>query len=150
MANNGDHSDQPGGEDLSRFYDQLNSTTWGKRQKEEVKTMPKHTPGPWFYRQVPEDSRETNRSFWIDDKKHSPVADIFNTGRSKRAEYNAALIAAAPDMLKTLEFTLKALEGMSTSQFRLGAVEPIRERLRQAIKATLPAEEGEEEETNGR
>ena len=62
--------------------------------------MTEHTPGPWSYRSLPKDNRDLNRVYWVDGPDHSHIADIFSTG--DMAEANAALIAAAPDLLEAL------------------------------------------------
>lgn len=64
--------------------------------------MTTNTPGPWSYRPIPNDSTDPNRLYWVDDSTGTgaPIADIFNTGDT--AEYNARLIAAAPDLLEAL------------------------------------------------
>ena len=61
--------------------------------------MTTNTPGPWIYRQLPVDNKNPNRIYTV-DANGSLIADIFNTGET--AEYNAALMAAAPDLLEAL------------------------------------------------
>jgi hypothetical protein len=66
----------------------------------EAKKMTTHTPGPWTYRPLPKDNPDPNRDYWVDDANGSRIADILNTGNN--AEDNAALVAAAPDLLEAL------------------------------------------------
>ena len=46
---------------------------------------------------------------------------------------NSKLIAAAPEMLEALRFTLAQLENMTTDAFSKGADKPIRDMARAAI-----------------
>jgi hypothetical protein len=61
--------------------------------------MTPHTPGPWTYHPLPTDNKDPNRVYCV-DANGSQIADIFNTANN--AEENAALIAAAPDILEAL------------------------------------------------
>jgi hypothetical protein len=109
--------------------------------------MIEHTPGPWTYRPLPEDSKGTNRAFWVDAPAGSPIADIFDTGDT--AEGNAALMAAAPMLLEAARFALEALDNMTTSEFALRSDKEARERLREAIKTALRDYGHEEAKENG-
>jgi hypothetical protein len=62
--------------------------------------MTTYSPGPWSYRSIPKDKQDHKRVYWVDDANGSPIADIFNLG--EMAEANAALMAAAPDLLEAL------------------------------------------------
>ena len=62
--------------------------------------MNKHTPGPWVFVSTPND----------DDFSHEimDVCALYRNGNPQRVA-DARLIAAAPDLLEALEYTLKCL-----------------------------------------
>ena len=64
-------------------------------------TQTQHTKGPWTMRR-PVDCTDPRVEYWIDGNGpfKGPVADIKTSGAP---EANARLIAAAPQLLKTLE-----------------------------------------------
>lgn len=65
----------------------------------------KHTPGPW--------RRSTTAKLCIlsSSKNHSKTICVMKNPHNPDWEANAALIAAAPDMLEVLQGLLKAVEG---------------------------------------
>jgi len=98
--------------------------------------MTEHTSGPWSYRRLPDDNPDPNRVYLV-DAKGSPIADIFNTGESPIN--NAALIAAAPDLLAALHVLVahaleqyphyKSPRGQEEIQLALAAIEKTKPRL---------------------
>jgi hypothetical protein len=65
----------------------------------------KHTPGPWTVVGFPD--RHT-----VSDKHDGPVCLVYPRRSEQQNEATAHLIAAAPDMLVTLEKCIAALEAM--------------------------------------
>jgi hypothetical protein len=64
----------------------------------------KHTPGPWVI-------QTDNRGFyWIDKLTNDGGFSICNLGNVEEAKANAALIAAAPELLEACRDTLTRLE----------------------------------------
>jgi hypothetical protein len=90
--------------------------------------MTTYTTGPWSYKPLPGDTQGQNRVYWV-DANGSPIADVFNTGKS--AKYNAALIAAAPDLLEALI----ALVDQTWEQFPHFESERGQENIAQALAA---------------
>ena len=66
----------------------------------------KHTPGPWV---ITKDHAKAYAFIRPIDGEHSPIATIEWTD-SGSIEANAALVAAAPDLLAALELCERALE----------------------------------------
>ena len=77
--------------------------------------MSKHTPGPWFVRNLDHEYRKAIYGY-NDDKYICPVARIEYCGHDNCDEElaNAHLIAAAPKMLKALKIveTFTASDGL--------------------------------------
>jgi len=69
-----------------------------------MKENAKHTPGTWF---ITPDTTNKNGDYavWTDDSPFS-IATVHGSGNSQ-ALANAALIAAAPDLLAACELVLK-------------------------------------------
>jgi hypothetical protein len=65
-----------------------------------------HTPGPWRIRFF-EEGPEKRRCFLVQTEGRITIAENRHTHDWKEAETNAALIAAAPEMLEALEDMLK-------------------------------------------
>jgi hypothetical protein len=87
--------------------------------------MSKHTPGPWTA--TPSDPAEGVECFWISVNQQYPpplrgfrVRDIASVhgARTEEEIANAALIAAAPDLLAALRAMLAVAERRKTSTFR--------------------------------
>lgn len=66
-------------------------------------TTPKHTPGPWFY------SQESIDPDWYIVTINGGLI-VANVNSHCRQVANARLIAAAPDLLETLRFLVRAVE----------------------------------------
>lgn len=67
----------------------------------------KHTPGPWAADQSGLVTAGKNRLH---------VAQAATTGMGKAVEANAALIAAAPELLAALQATMRALGDLPSTQ----------------------------------
>ena len=77
----------------------------------------KHTPGPWTYHKMEEWTRAED-SGKINIIAHGPIAYTGDNGNGpENAEANAALIAAAPDLLAALRGLVHRCtsEGVGTS-----------------------------------
>ena len=102
----------------------------------------KHTPGPWIVEDNPVsidlEGENTVIVYCPEGVGYGRVAMVYaECGRVDELEPNARLIAAAPDMLETLEFVLDELSTMLTSEFARGADRHARKRIADAItKAT--------------
>lgn len=106
----------------------------------------KHTPGPWSVGKTKPSGDESCRMFFT-AVNHGEAANPGNTvawafsasrGDAENAQANAALIAAAPDLLSEAELTVKDLEHMHwriTSGYAVdpAKVDAIMGRLRRAI-----------------
>ena len=91
--------------------------------------MPRHTPGPWSRNIKP--ARKYNTIF---AGRNTHVAHLTVTGLTdEEIEGNCDLIKAAPKMYDTLEFALRELSNMTTTQFSMGKDKPIRDRIREAL-----------------
>ena len=64
-----------------------------------------HTPGPWFAHTLPDGSHHIMAEHW----GASVAVTMYPDNGAEGRESNARLIAAAPDMLRTLEFVLSDL-----------------------------------------
>jgi len=64
--------------------------------------MPEHTPGPWTFIRPP---YNTHGKVWstVTDEPVAELHTAYIVGGSSTARANAALIAAAPDLLAALE-----------------------------------------------
>jgi|WetSurMetagenome_2_1015567.scaffolds.fasta_scaffold366731_2 hypothetical protein len=91
----------------------------------------KHTPGPW-------ETSSNAKGQW--DICGPDAGDmIVDLKDCENAEANARLIAAAPDLLNTLEWALEQLNKLTTAKYGLGGI-AIRERLKETIaKAQVQA-----------
>lgn len=70
--------------------------------------MSKHTPGPWQLDPRPEDIINGTEAYGVrESEDHAPLAVVYADAPESKA--NARLIAAAPEMLETLELARKAL-----------------------------------------
>jgi hypothetical protein len=88
------------------------------------------TPGPWDI------GNEGNRHYYvalnIPGKKFEIVARMPD-GMGGKYIANARLIAASPDLLSTLEWTLEQLKTLTTDDYSHGGDKEIRERLEKTI-----------------
>lgn len=94
-----------------------------------------HTPGPWHVTPsggIAGDGEAVVLN-WESDVAECSGAKAINNGFG-RAEANARLIAAAPDLLEACQTALDGLAGMTTTQFSQGKDAPIREDLAEAIR----------------
>jgi hypothetical protein len=60
--------------------------------------MPMHTPGPWRYEPATKTIRSVPANYWL--------ASLDSWDGAVNHEANAALIAAAPDLLNAVEYLL--------------------------------------------
>jgi hypothetical protein len=82
--------------------------------------MSKHTPGPWAANEEFDDGESLGIA--ITAGRLGQVVRVFDVGQKGFA--NAALIAAAPDLLQALEMTLKELEEAGCGGSPLGLTLP--------------------------
>ena len=68
--------------------------------------MSKHTPGPWIVTRRTQKEGDCNPGIWIHGKDHQTVFDSGALDVFPLSEANATLIAAAPDLLQSLEYVL--------------------------------------------
>lgn len=74
-----------------------------------TQTTPAHTAGPWRYHRLKiDDGSEGAEMFRISTEAptHPDIADVFYRDTDAEAEANACLIAAAPELLATLQSIL--------------------------------------------
>lgn len=62
-----------------------------------------HTPGPWI---------DDGDHGYINMPDGTPIAQVFDNPGEEESEYNARLIAAAPDMLVALDHALNAIQDL--------------------------------------
>jgi len=102
----------------------------------------KHTPGPWIYRytakQFGKDHPETGEHHTvIRYPRHAEDNEVTICKILSNAKPNAALIAAAPDLLKAARHTVELLisHGFSSNNSKLGKA---RLALERAIELVVP------------
>ena len=61
----------------------------------------KHTPGPWIIKRLAHSHRHTVRI--IEKAKHGAIAEIKDAYYYSEGQANAALIAAAPEMIEVVK-----------------------------------------------
>lgn len=61
----------------------------------------KHTPGPWIIKRLAHSHRQTVRI--IEKAKHGAIAEIKDAYHDSEGQANAALIAAAPEMIEVIK-----------------------------------------------
>ncbi|MCA0214556.1 MAG: hypothetical protein LCH79_15430 [Proteobacteria bacterium] len=105
----------------------------------------KHTPGPWAFHLNKSDSL-----FVVRDKEKRVICEMswhsqsreFYTLRAE-SEANARLIAAAPDMLESIQKLLDAADDSDGGMYGTLSTRFVRETVRAAIdRVTAPAVEG--------
>lgn len=94
--------------------------------------MANHTPGPWTVYQGRKPIDPYESEVITDEKGQAGSVVICRLAGANRQE-NAALIAAAPEMLAVLKYALFALENITSSDFACGGDKKVREVIASAI-----------------